>query len=610
MYSLTKTTIMKKIYLCAMALSVGSLSFGQSLTKKSFSEDKQQRATSIGVQTTNNATTVNNKAPGDVIWTDDFSDISTWTLTNSSSPTQDWIYTTDLTVLGNNNVLLTSGANGFIYIDSDALGGTSTQNITAETVNSIDCSTNSNVTLTWEQDIVSFYEVFTVSVSGDNGGTWTDYIIAGGTGQARVYETKILNITAVAANMSNVKVKFNYQGDYDWMWAIDDVALVETQINDIETEKGFYGFFGVQYTRIPYTQVQPMSLSMQYQNLGSAVQTGSRMIVDVNDGTASVFNQETTLFSMPSLSADTLTMDDVWTPSALTADWNIPYTVSLSIESDSVDATVGNNGIVFPAFEVTENIMALDDYSATPGNGGGNAGPNGVTEYEAGNQFDIVNQDETLTAIDLVTGPNTPVGTFIDVVIYQIDFSATPYGYTEVFRSAGYQIVAADIGVVKHFILPTPATLTAGETYFAAVHSFIDYEFGTSGVNPEAGTPAATHSAIRYPSMGNPNANSSFSFSNTPMIRLNFDATVGIDAADEATSFSIYPNPSNGEFTINLSGEAKTVAIAVKNVVGQTIINKTVNVAGNTTETISLSDYSKGVYFLTVDGETTKLIVE
>jgi hypothetical protein len=38
--------------------------------------------------------------------------------------------------------------------------------------------------------------------------------------------------------------------------------------------------------------------------------------------------------------------------------------------------------------------------------------------------------------------------------------------------------------------------------------------------------------------------------------------------------------------------------------------NKRLNIAGNTTKTISLPDYSKGVYFLTVDGETTKLIVE
>jgi hypothetical protein len=54
----------------------------------------------------------------------------------------------------------------------------------------------------------------------------------------------------------------------------------------------------------------------------------------------------------------------------------------------------------------------------------------------------------------------------------------------------------------------------------------------------------------------------------------------------------------------------KTADISVRNVVGQTILNTTVNVAGRTTETISLADYSKGVYFLTVNDETVKLIIE
>ena len=64
----------------------------------------------------------------------------------------------------------------------------------------------------------------------------------------------------------------------------------------------------------------------------------------------------------------------------------------------------------------------------------------------------------------------------------------------------------------------------------------------------------------------------------------------------DAIKFKVYPNPSNGIFNIALDAdEAKTASISVKNIVGQTIVDKTINVAGKTKETISLSNYSSGV---------------
>ena len=113
--------------------------------------------------------------------------------------------------------------------------------------------------------------------------------------------------------------------------------------------------------------------------------------------------------------------------------------------------------------------------------------------------------------------------------------------------------------------------------------------------------------------MSAPASNANFYTSRTPMVRLNISPFVGLDAVDATNvDFNVFPNPSNtGEFNINLiSNETNYVALTVKNVVGQTIINETVSVVGNTTHTISLTDYSKGVYFLTIGKETVKLIVD
>ena len=85
------------------------------------------------------------------------------------------------------------------------------------------------------------------------------------------------------------------------------------------------------------------------------------------------------------------------------------------------------------------------------------------------------------------------------------------------------------------------------------------------------------------------------------------DDLVSINELNNNSSFDVYPNPSAGVFNINLDANNNTM-LTVRNVVGQTVINE--NVSGKSNHTISLADYSKGIYFLTIGEETVKLIVE
>ena len=109
--------------------------------------------------------------------------------------------------------------------------------------------------------------------------------------------------------------------------------------------------------------------------------------------------------------------------------------------------------------------------------------------------------------------------------------------------------------------------------------------------------------------MENPSAQ--FYTCSTPMVRMNFDPTlpVGVEEINTEVNFSAFPNPSKGVFNINLSSnDANNVNLTVNNIVRQTVINETVS--GNANHKISLTDHSKGIYFLTIINETVKLIVE
>ncbi len=98
-----------------------------------------------------------------------------------------------------------------------------------------------------------------------------------------------------------------------------------------------------------------------------------------------------------------------------------------------------------------------------------------------------------------------------------------------------------------------------------------------------------------------------WTLSNSIYLTVSGNSTVGIDELNNNSSFDVYPNPSAGLFNINLDANNNTM-LTVRNVVGQTVINE--NVSGKSNHTISLADYSKGVYFLTIGEETVKLIVE
>ena len=79
--------------------------------------------------------------------------------------------------------------------------------------------------------------------------------------------------------------------------------------------------------------------------------------------------------------------------------------------------------------------------------------------------------------------------------------------------------------------------------------------------------------------------------------------------------FNVYPNPSNGVFTIELNNiKVDDYRILVTNVLGQEVYVSTKEVSIFISEKIDLSDLSKGVYMLEVSNSestiTEKIIVE
>ncbi|OJV25454.1 MAG: hypothetical protein BGO32_00070 [Bacteroidetes bacterium 37-13] len=70
-----------------------------------------------------------------------------------------------------------------------------------------------------------------------------------------------------------------------------------------------------------------------------------------------------------------------------------------------------------------------------------------------------------------------------------------------------------------------------------------------------------------------------------------------------AQSLSIYPNPSHGKFNIDFYPSDETIYFSVVDMVGQNVLDfKKTYVAGQTIETLDLSNQAEGIYIVTIKG--------
>lgn len=88
---------------------------------------------------------------------------------------------------------------------------------------------------------------------------------------------------------------------------------------------------------------------------------------------------------------------------------------------------------------------------------------------------------------------------------------------------------------------------------------------------------------------------------------------VGINDIDKALTISVYPNPSNGIFKLNISAaQMQQGVVSITDAVGREVFNKQVTIG--TTQSISVPQLSKGIYTIDLKGEkghaVSRIVVE
>lgn len=92
-------------------------------------------------------------------------------------------------------------------------------------------------------------------------------------------------------------------------------------------------------------------------------------------------------------------------------------------------------------------------------------------------------------------------------------------------------------------------------------------------------------------------------------IRISSDQNVGINNLQPSEEqLSIYPNPSNGAFTIDLSENIEDGEIKLFNATGKAV--KTIQIKGQSEIIVNTDEFSKGFYTLSFSGEQSQMVIK
>ena len=610
----------------------------------------------------------NNKAFGDTMYYQDFAGglPTGWSIVNNNPNNFQWewdtIYKQGTYSTTRTEIKSTTAANGFMSLPSDFYN---TPTPTTGRVNMDTYFESDTLFVTPQPSVWVSYQQYVryccssssrlvLQVSTDDFITFTEFdatdglvVNAGNTSNTVGGRTNIINISTAVANSPQFKVRFYANGNGRYFWMIDDFAIIEGVENDIELRSPYLEFnfdyaYNPFYGQIPFDLFTPLPLSGLVYNNGSNNLTGVRIEGDIfhtaapsgGSGIGLVYSTASPSLPLQSgVTRDTadyvVTNSPRFVPSVLGE-----FRVDMIATSDSVDGNIGNESYS-QTFTTSDTIFARDDNGYGGGTGPGSYVRNGSTGGTAvGDRFG------TMYVVESRTGNGGPgkVPTSITFAVsddpLNIGVEIVPkiwsYNEDSLFTATGSIAAAFAGGEVASSFIPytilstdTNTLLTLALDNGSAVMNGLDsgqYVVGWEVTNTNGGNSfevqADASSGVfqdnvtcfidlaHQPGWGWVDVN--------PVIRLNIGlpSPSGLNnVAGPSAVFSIAPNPNNGLFTMTVtSAEALTYQVNVRNMLGQQVYTDLITVNGTVTEQMDLTQFEKGVYFVSLENGTEKIL--
>ncbi len=550
------------------------------------------------------------------LWSDDFSDPSTWVLTyEAGAPALNWQIGIGLENTGDfptAPIQSTTAANGYAMLDSDGFANQSlVEKSYMTTANPIDLSGVDNVVLQFE----SFYRKWTSEecyiVISTNNTDWPDltpdsdistlpnvfYAWPDMEVQAVISNPTLvrINISDVAGDQPQVWVRFVWTGTYGYSWYVDDAAIIEQPANDVVLNYSFLSHTGngEEYGHIPASQLSgTMLVGGEVYNFGYETQTGIALNTEVfNEQNSVVFSYNGAEASIPT-EQTVLLEENISIPTLTNGLYRAVSTVTSEEEQDGL--FFGNNDHL-RNFTITDEYYAIDGIGQHPEGyqALGSIGTNSFTDAADGLMvfaYYEVASELNVYGIEFLLQSTTRVGGGYIVALHDSTDVRGGVVTNPIFQSDLFDITEADTaaGVVR-VIFDEPVSLTPGG-YYAGVELFSGANESDIRILNDLTVPQpALASMIYIPD------DQVYTNGNASAIRLVVDPALSINEEQTLAGVSIFPNPSSGILNLTTASSDRHM-VEVFNVLGSNVLTTSVNGNGS----IDLSGNAPGVYSVRV----------
>lgn len=566
-----------------------------------------------------------NRGGGGILWSDDFSNPSTWVIDHDATVTTlDWQIGQDLGCSGGvpiDTINSTTKTNGYAMIDSDAHDQASfMEDSWITTASSINLGSYPNVMLEFESQYFKWNNEECYVVISTNNTDWPEltpttdissmpnvfHVWPGMNQQTEIFNPTLtsIDISAAAGGQSTVWVRFHWTGVYGYSWFVDDAIIRTIENHDARIENTFFSHNNTdhQYGRIPVNQTnQTKLMGGEVFNLGLAGL--SNLGLDASfTGPASFSGAGSHASLLPD---STASLSGTATTGPLAAG---TYTGLYTMDSDNDNSSgsqFGNNTMT-RNFEVSDtryskDALGLNDYVLTAFGSVNNLsfgeGVTPLTYYDVEGTLDV-------TGIELVLDGFTQIGSQVVVGIYDTTGVTAIPGATSITPltlSNTYTITEADsiAGIAKVWF-QTPYNLNSNAYYAGAVltggpdNKIVGILDDITFSQPDNSAYLFIPGQVVY-SNGEAYA-----------IRLMLDSPpVGIEDEQGDANLNIAPNPNSGVFSLRLKNVSEgRLTINVVDVQGKTVFTDSgVSAHRQFNKQFDLSSLVDGVYTVIIRPE-------